>query len=133
MAIDGIAWQWYVNDTLINNEISQIFYPTYNGFYRARVSLENGCFAWSKPFNFLDSNVNNQDEINITVFPNPANDLVNILINEPFDKLTIYNAIGQQIASWGGADQLNTVFSYHTPGFYFAYVTKMKFNPVLNL
>lgn len=124
MAIDGIAWQWYVNDTLINNEISQIFYPTYNGFYRARVSLENGCFAWSKPFNFLDSNVNNQDEINITVFPNPANDLVNILINEPFDKLTIYNAIGQQIASWGGADQLNTVFSYHTPGFYFAYVTK---------
>jgi len=124
-AINGIAWQWYLNDTLINYGTSQIFYPTYKGFYRVRVTLENGCYAWSNPYDyFANGQENNQQFINMLIFPNPANNLINIEINEPFDRLTIYNATGQKIASWESADQLTTTFYHHTPGFYFAYVTK---------
>ena len=124
-ALNGIEWQWYANDTLIKYGTSQNYYPSYKAFYRARVSLENGCIAWSKPFDyFVTGNTNDLDEINIMVYPNPANNLVNIVINEPFDKLAIYNTTGQKIASWMGADQLNTTFSHHSPGFYFVYVTK---------
>lgn len=124
-AIDGIAWQWFADDILITGATSQFFFPGYSAFYRVRASLENGCYAWSNPYNyFYDGATNNPDEINMFIFPNPGNNIVNILISEPFDELTIYNVTGQKIASWGTADQLTTVFSYPTPGIYFAYVTK---------
>lgn len=120
-AIDGIAWQWYSNDYKLNGAVFQQFNPLSTAQYRVRVTLDNGCYAWSNPIYY---NREVTDNINIFIFPNPANDFVNIEISEPFDELAIYSVLGQKITSWAGANQLNITFSYHTPGLYFAVVTK---------
>ena len=72
--------QWYLNGTLIIGATGQTYLPTLSGNYQVEVTLSNGCVAQSDNFAYVILPTNPGDnDIGLTVFPNPANTQLNVL------------------------------------------------------
>ncbi|MDO3626985.1 S8 family serine peptidase [Mucilaginibacter sp. BT774] len=91
--------QWYLNGTLIPGATGQTYSPTQSGNYRVEVSLANGCVAKSDNFAYVILPANpGENDIGLTVFPNPANTQINVLFaaNSAVNvNLSLVNIIGE--------------------------------------
>ncbi len=73
------SYQWYLNGNLITGATTQSYTPTQNGLYSVIVTDINGCMNQSSPFNYLTVSVDEiQENLGITVFPNPTQDVLKI-------------------------------------------------------
>lgn len=105
MATSGVTYQWYVNGNLIPGATSQLYTPTQNGIYVVRVTDSNGCvYAYSAGYNYalvtgIDG-LNMND--NITIYPNPTNGLVSImvsLLNYESYTVNVYDSFGKLLVN----------------------------------
>ena len=91
--------QWYLNGTLIPGATGQTYLPTQSGNYRVDVSLANGCVAQSDNFAYVILPANpGENDIGLTVFPNPANTQINVLFAAKSTvnvNLSLVNVIGE--------------------------------------
>jgi hypothetical protein len=91
--------QWYLNGTAIAGATGQTYSPVRSGNYRVDVSLANGCVAQSDNFAYVILPENpGENDIGLTVFPNPANTQLNVLFAAKSTvnvNLALINAIGQ--------------------------------------
>jgi PKD repeat protein len=72
------------------------YYATSNGLYYFFVIDKNGCVSDTAFFQFGDSQIFNQEEDEILVHPNPADEY--ILVSSPLEK-KIYNTLGEFLFS----------------------------------
>lgn len=91
--------QWYLNGTAIPGATSQSYTFTSNGTYTVRIT-SSGCTATSLPHNITNAAVNelSQSIAEYTVYPNPANGLLNFtILNTTFTTIKLMNLLGDCI------------------------------------
>ncbi len=85
MASPGSAYQWLLNDSLLQSEISQELSISQDGVYTVYVVNTDGCSGFSPPFIVTDCSASFSFEENnaaqITVSPNPAKERLYFELN----------------------------------------------------
>ncbi|MFN8286625.1 MAG: T9SS type A sorting domain-containing protein [Chitinophagales bacterium] len=71
-ASTSLAYQWYLNGTLINNATANTYVATQTGDYTVLVTDSNGCPAGSNPVHIIVLGVEDIQADGINVFPNPT-------------------------------------------------------------
>ncbi len=95
---------WYLNDTVLVDTVSEVFYPTINGAYSLTLIDTNYCSITSNQYVFNSANINDHYNIKAKIFPNPSTSEVNFLFNTQLsmrDKITIYSITGAKILTLG--------------------------------
>jgi len=69
-ALDGDAWQWYLNGAPIEGATSNSYTMSAGGAYSVEITSINGCSAMSGVTNYIVG-VEEADAIGIRVYPNP--------------------------------------------------------------
>ncbi len=87
---------WYYNSLPTALSTNDTLIPQQNGQYFVRVGY-NGCFAYSNIINVnIPTNVNDVIKESITVFPNPADNLIYVSGIKKQYTLELYSVLGQQ-------------------------------------
>lgn len=75
-AVDGVAWQWYVNNEPVEGATQQNFTPQENGDYFVFITSPSGCSVVSETISI--TGVSEITESAFLVYPNPATDHIRI-------------------------------------------------------
>jgi hypothetical protein len=87
--------QWYLNDTILSGETNQFINPTQSGNYSVKYTSEEGCEIFSNDFNHIVLSMNEYtNQGAVSIFPNPANTIINIDCKKGFQ---IYSSTGQLV------------------------------------
>ncbi len=98
-ANDATSYQWYLNGIVIAGATQQTYEITETGNYSVVVVDVNECDDVSEQVMATYTGVAAYDEINIAVYPNPANDKITISISESLmgAGMKINNELGQEV------------------------------------
>lgn len=77
------VYQWFINSTAISGATNRTYVPYANGIYRVRVSDAVGCSGYSNAIQIAGVGVEMVTKDVISVFPNPAADVVFIEAQQP--------------------------------------------------
>jgi PKD repeat protein len=98
VASQGIEYEWYFNGALLPDATGQSIIPTQNGNYNVRVYLQDNCSSISGIFTV---NFAGKEQIkaadNLLIFPNPANERVQLAYNGSFRSIQVFNASGLRV------------------------------------
>jgi len=108
----AFSYQWYeVPGGAIAGASMQDYTPGQNGSFYVITADANGCFSDpSDTVNFVWSGINETELYEISLYPNPASDLVNFNIPSEFKQdlsIRIYDVIGNLIFSQSGATEID--------------------------
>jgi pimeloyl-ACP methyl ester carboxylesterase len=105
------AYQWYFNGTSLINETAANLNPAATGNYSVQVTNEAGCVSNSASFYFQFLGAGTLSANNILVYPNPANNLINVTGLTGSNSISLTDISGsliQQVVSpTGGSKILN--------------------------
>ena len=119
------AYQWYKDNQPIAGAITRTYNAKSLGFYSVKVGNGRGCENMSDPFLYIPRHKNGVglDGISIHCSPNPANDMVNIVLDaqpEKPVKLTVIDRYGKAVLHLTINKQYNQLRLYNLPkGQYF--------------
>ncbi len=94
----GVSWQWYLNSEPIA-ETTQVINPDVSGIYSVLTTNEFGCTTMSEETEFTLINVNESEIQSIVVYPNPATDVIRVILPVGQVGLKIFNGFGQIVYS----------------------------------
>jgi hypothetical protein len=90
--------QWYSNDTIITNAVSNTFIPALKGDYYAIVTLNNCSSRESSTISYFPASVNEVMDYNeISTYPNPTSGTLRIVLKDKFNSgydVVVYNNVG---------------------------------------
>lgn len=115
--------QWYVNGNIINGATSQNYTPTQSGLYTVIVTDGSGCSSnASNQINFTFSAIDEISKTVILIYPNPSNDIINVVFPDEMIGGTIFlnDITGKEIVTIPVTSpncQINT--TYFANGVYF--------------
>nr|WP_238354325.1 T9SS type A sorting domain-containing protein [Fulvivirga marina] len=123
-ASKGESYQWYLDGKIILGANKQEYSPRELGDYTVKVT-SNGCSVVSEPFSAtvlgLEDLIKSGE---LSVFPNPTSGVLNIKQDGRFNRLTIYNLMGQVIVTKDIVFQNEVVMlSFLQPGQYILELT----------
>ena len=81
-ATPGTSWQWYLNGEIIDGATSQSYTPTESGDYSCLVTDANGCSSMTPAFNVFVEITTAQWNIDFSIHPNPASDVIYLQITD---------------------------------------------------
>ena len=91
------TYQWFMNGTLLPGATSQTFNPAQDGTYSVVITI-GGCQSSSLNFNYSTVGIkDNELQEKITLYPNPATNMVRLSGDIPVHALRILNQLGQEI------------------------------------
>jgi hypothetical protein len=85
------TFQWYdcLSDEIVELETSSTFVPETSGNY-AVIVTQNDCIDTSECYNAIISNTfSNSFDFSVNVFPNPAKEMVNVLLGQPTSSVLV--------------------------------------------
>ena len=92
--------QWYMNGGIINGASSQTYLPQQSGNYQVIVTEENCSSDTSNAINYLASGVENAGNLNVKIYPNPANDILFVQSNNTLiTTIELIDLTGQTIST----------------------------------
>lgn len=93
------SYQWFDANGPIAGATSRTYNPSSSGFYRVVSYGANGCSSdTSAKFNFAGVGILELDNSVVTIYPNPAYDLLSIDLNgKDRAEVIVYNVFGQQV------------------------------------
>jgi len=97
------AYQWYLNGTSITGATSQFYDASQSGFYQVSVTNGGGCKSMSDMYNYIGEGISASATDNISIYPNPANDKLQIT-GVTSGTVEIINTKGQIVTSLTAAD-----------------------------
>jgi hypothetical protein len=97
-ALDGDAWQWYLNNEPIVGATSNTYVMETSGAYSVEVTGINGCGAMSGVTNYTVG-VLEAAEAGISVYPNPMDQMARIQLPEGLFNLEIRDMTGRLVWS----------------------------------
>ncbi len=74
----GVSYQWYLDGNPIPNTNSITITATASGNYEVEVFYADGCSETSAPYTIVISGVNELEEGNINIYPNPTSSFINL-------------------------------------------------------
>ncbi len=96
----GLSYQWYKNNAFITGANQQNYTPQTNGQYHVVVSNMYGCSAISQMIDVYGLSLESEWEQSIELFPNPANDWVQLKWNQiPVNRIELLDMYGRVISS----------------------------------
>ena len=113
-ASSGAAFQWYNNGNAIAGATSQTYTSgTGNGNYTVEVTSNTGCKATSATFPFFNTGVNDLSALaaQVTLFPNPAHDILNIGVSAELtgSSYALYDMAGRRLAGGTLENEMNEI------------------------
>lgn len=92
------SYQWLLNGDTIIGATFQDYLVTQNGNYQVLVSNSDGCYDTSISYNFQSTGwLENSTLLDLKLFPNPANSILNIHCNDLITEFTIYDTKGSVV------------------------------------
>ncbi|MDI3545765.1 MAG: hypothetical protein PWP68_1182 [Rikenellaceae bacterium] len=91
--------QWFNQNGPIAGATSQNYVVTENGTYYVIVTIDGCSSAPSNTINITNVGIDTYNNQNITVFPNPANDHLNIISDKNIQKLQLVDMLGNLVIS----------------------------------
>ena len=117
MALDGVYWEWYLNDDLIADSVQYII-ATEPGVYYAHVYSAEGCMTISELQVVLNIHVVENEMM--SVYPNPTEDLIWISGAQVGDRLELIDGFGRILCDKSlTEDNLNVNLDSFAAGIYF--------------
>lgn len=97
----GYTVQWLINDFAINGQTNDTINAMMSGNYTVEITDSFGCVHSSTVFD-VNLGLGEIDLLNLQVFPNPADDLVTIRINQDFtiEKIQLTDLSGRIVKEW---------------------------------
>lgn len=95
----GASYQWLDCDnsfSLVPGETSQLFTPVVNGNYAVSVA-QNGCIDTSACVSVMDVGVNEFNQMQIDVYPNPVQSELTVSANALIQKIIILDMTGREV------------------------------------
>ena len=74
----GVSYQWYLDGNPIPNSNMVSIVATASGNYEVEVFYTDGCSEVSTPYIIVISGVNELEEGNINIYPNPVSSFINL-------------------------------------------------------
>jgi uncharacterized repeat protein (TIGR01451 family) len=93
----GTSWQWYLNGESIEGAIAQEYEAMSEGVYHVVTTNEFGCTSTSTEVFVVG--VGEAENQLAFVYPNPANDIINIALPQGVWNMKMYNTSGQLVYS----------------------------------
>jgi hypothetical protein len=100
-----VAYQWKLNGSAISGANAQTYTAVANGTYTVEVTDANGCKGTSNTLNVTGVGIENLSNISLTIYPNPATDIITIETDEQVTGVELFSAIGQKINVTANAKQ----------------------------
>jgi hypothetical protein len=102
IASSGTYYQWYKNGNPITGAINRTYtMATVNGNYTVEVSDSSGCSATSASFPFVSTGTNDLSALaaSVSIFPNPARNLFNLVVSAELTGTTyaMYEMTGRKV------------------------------------
>jgi len=94
-ATAGASYQWYLAGSIIPGATDQTYLVTATGDYQVEVTFANGCSAISAVHTHNMADVQIQTWEAITLYPNPASEMVNLSFENALLENTNYQIIDQ--------------------------------------
>jgi len=117
----GVSYQWYYNNTPINNATSQSFTASQDGNYTVKVTYQYGCVT-SDPYAFSNGGVGiDENLITFKLFPNPVLNVLTITnLSGKMADYTLQDLSGRPIFTFESQDETVSLdLSKYSSGNYF--------------
>tara|TARA_B100000508_G_C11465858_1_gene282473 strand:- start:14893 stop:17439 length:2547 start_codon:yes stop_codon:yes gene_type:complete len=92
----GPSYQWYLNDSPIPGENSQVIYPDSVGFYSVSITGPDGCESFSNAFEWT-LGIENEISSDLSIYPNPSTGKFSVSSSELIGQVSILDPLGQTI------------------------------------
>lgn len=117
----GVSYQWYYNNTPINNATSQSFTATQDGNYTVKVTYQYGCIT-STPYAYSNGGVGiDENIIAFKLYPNPVSNVLTVSnLSGKIATYTLLDLSGRPILTFESQDATVAMdFSTVSSGNYF--------------
>jgi PKD repeat protein len=101
----GYSYQWYADTVLLAGEVNDTLIVQQNGVYHVLVTDTNGCDT-TVSFNYASQGLyENYSSVAFSIFPNPANQFIRIILNpdlvkqQGYSDLEMTDALGNIVLS----------------------------------
>jgi hypothetical protein len=97
------TYQWYRNNVLLNGKNTNGILANQSGSYTVKTTNDKQCENTSSPFDFVKTGIYQSKKLfNLTIFPNPVSDLLNISFSEEiqYSKISILDICGKTIKEY---------------------------------
>jgi hypothetical protein len=101
------SYQWYLNGNAINGATSSTYQASQNGVYYLEVTYDYGCAVSNNQT--LGSSELIELEFQTKLFPNPANEILNIHTNDAKISIVLYDLNGRKILKSSEISQSHTL------------------------
>ena len=91
------TYQWKLNGNVISGANAQTYTAVANGAYTVEVTDANGCKGTSNTVNITGVGIEDLLDFKLSIYPNPAVDIITIKTDELVTNVDLFNAIGQKI------------------------------------
>jgi hypothetical protein len=91
------AYQWKLNGNVISGANAQTYTAVANGTYTVEVTDANGCKGTSNAVNVTGVGIEDLLNFNLSIYPNPATDIITIKTDEQVINIELFSVIGQKI------------------------------------
>lgn len=91
----GVGYVWYLNGTPIPNSNQISITSTQPGNYEVEVMFSDGCSEISAPYQLISTDINELNDTEFKLFPNPTNSIIKFMGVDSLENLTIFNYLGQ--------------------------------------
>lgn len=103
-----VSYQWKLNGNAIAGATTANYTAVANGSYWVELTDADGCKGNSNTVNVTSVGVGNISNISLSIYPNPAEDLITIKTDQKVLAVELYNVYGQKIdAQVNNEQQIN--------------------------
>lgn len=81
----GDAYQWYLNDTLLQGANNRYMVISGSGYYYALVTSEHGCESATSVFGTPDVGITEPQQMRMVVAPNPVSSVCEVFLERPLE------------------------------------------------
>lgn len=119
------TYQWMDCSTfaVVSGATSQTFAPTTNGGYACIVTY-NGCTDTTNCYNITDVGIEDNNHVEVSIYPNPSSDFINIKSNEDFRSLELLDITGKVVFKLSDLNQKEYILNVQnlSSGYYMVHV-----------
>jgi len=94
----GVSWEWYLNGVALGYNFPEMV-PMISGVYTVITTNEFGCSSLSNEVSMIVENIEEVTASRVQVYPNPAEDIVRVILPQGVRGMRVLNATGQMVYS----------------------------------
>jgi hypothetical protein len=118
----GKQYKWYKNGTLMSGKTTSSIVIASTGNYHALMIDGNACINYTDTINMQVTGLFESSEIQVSLYPNPANDMLYLTSDENITELNFYNLSGILVNTLQGQQLKSCSLNNLTNGLYMVQV-----------